>query len=203
MDRRIMTQEVSQAYSKRASEYVAHLGSVKDMDPLDVALITSWGTSVVGPVLDAGSGPGHWTQLLCEHGCDARGIDMVQKFVGSARERFPRASFEVGDLLAMPFDKASFDGVLAWYSLIHLRPELRSQAFGEFARVLRPAGTLLVGAFLGTQGAPFAHAITEAFYWSEQGLVSDLEAAGFTVISVHTRSSEGNRPHLAVIAQRL
>lgn len=195
--------EIRRAYSKRVSEYVAVLGSVDDMDPVDFALIASWGTSVVGPILDVGSGPGHWTELLRDRGCDARGIDMVPEFIDSARKRFPLASFEVGDLLALPFENARFGGVLAWYSLIHMRPDLCERAFEELARVLRPEGTLLVGAFLGPQGVPFDHAVTEAFYWSERGLADHLESAGFEVISTHTRSSEGSRPHLAVLARFL
>ena len=197
-----MTEDIKQAYSKRASEYVAALGSVEDMEPLDVALIASWGTKVVGSTLDVGSGPGHWTELLRNHGCDVSGIDVVPEFVDSARKRFPLASFEVGDLLVLPFENARFGGVLAWYSLIHMRPELCKQAFEELARVLKPGGDLLVGAFLGPQGVPFNHAITEAFYWSEQGLADSLDSAGFKVNSTHTRSAESSRPHLAVLARR-
>lgn len=198
-----MTKEVRKAYSNRASEYVAVLGSVEDMDPLDVALITGWGRGVVGPILDAGSGPGHWTGLLGSLGCDASGIDMVPEFVDSARQRFPFIAFEAGDLVDMPFEASSFGGVLAWYSLIHVRPEVRGLAFRELARVLKPEGVLLVGAFLGPQDVPFDHAITEAFYFSENGLADHLVSTGFQVISTHTRSSVGGRPHIAVIARLL
>lgn len=197
-----ISQDIKQAYSKRASEYVAALGSVEDMDPLDVALIAGWGTRVDGPILDAGSGPGHWTELLRDRGCDVTGIDVVPEFVDSARKRFPLASFEVGDLLDLPIEDARFGGVLAWYSLIHMQPELCKQSLKEIARILKPGGHLLVGAFLGTQGVSFNHAITEAYYWSEQGLADSLDAVGLKVDSVHTRSAEGSRPHLAVLARR-
>lgn len=196
-----MAEEMRHAYSTRASEYVAALGSVEDMDALDIAFITDWGRNVVGPILDAGSGPGHWAGLLHSYGCDASGIDVVPEFVESARQRFPLVAFQEADIRAMPFEESSFGGVLAWYSLIHMRPEVRGQAFNEFARVLRPRGSLLVGAFLGPQGIGFDHAVTEAFYWSEKGLVDDLESTGFQVISTHARSTEGARPHLGVLAR--
>lgn len=196
-----MYKEVKQSYSERASEYVATLGSVESMDPLDVELITGWGKSISGPILDAGSGPGHCTELLRSLGCDVRGLDLVPQFVDSARQRFPHSIFEMGNFLDLPFKPSSFGGVLAWYSLIHVRPPDREMALKEFARILKPNGTLLIGSFLGIQDVSFDHAITEAFYFSEKGLINLLESAGFQVISTHTRSSKGSRPHLAGVAQ--
>ena len=157
--------------------------------------------NIHGPLLDAGSGPGHWTELLRSLGCDVTGLDIVPEFVDSARQRFPLATFETGNLLDMPFESSRFDGILAWYSLIHMTPKERRAALREFSRVLKPKGTLLIGAFLGQQGVSFNHAITEAFYWSEAGLVTYLESAGFQVSSVDTRDSEGRRPHISVLAR--
>ena len=198
-----MLKEVKQAYSKRASEYVAALGSIESMDPLDIALITDWGKNVNGAILDVGSGPGHWTELLHSQGRQVRGIDMVPGFVESARQRFPLCTFEVGNLLDLPFGDSSFDGILAWYSLIHIQPEALGAAFKELARVLKQEGVLLVGGFLGSQNTPFNHAVTEAFYWSEGGLAEHLESAGFQVSSTYTRRSEKSRAHVAVHARLL
>ncbi|WP_233571453.1 class I SAM-dependent methyltransferase [Cellulomonas triticagri] len=173
------------------------------MDPLDASLITRWGTGVVGPILDAGCGPGHWTDHLREQGCEVRGIDLVPEFIARARERFPHASFDEGDLLASSFRDSSFGGVLAWYSLIHMQPGTRRSALEEIARILRPSGALLVGAFLGVQDAALDHAVSPALLCSEQGLASQLESAGFQVDAIHTRSPDGRRPHLAVLAHLL
>ncbi|WP_240470751.1 class I SAM-dependent methyltransferase [Haematomicrobium sanguinis] len=41
---------------------------MEQMDPVDAALIRRWGSGVSGPILDAGCGPGHWTDFL------ARGV---------------------------------------------------------------------------------------------------------------------------------
>ncbi len=46
-----------------------------------------------------------------------------------------------GDL---PFPDAAFDGVLCWYSLIHLTDDELPVALAEVARVLRPGGLVLV-----------------------------------------------------------
>lgn len=190
------------SYSARAAEYIAALGSTDDMDPVDISLITEWGRNISGPILDAGSGPGHWTDFLRRLGCDVRGLDMVPDFIASARQRFPHSTFDSGNFLDMPFESSRFNGILAWYSLIHMQPDTRELALHELARVLKPTGTLLIGGFLGPQDTPFNHAITEAFYWSEKGLTRDLESTGFHVISTHTRFPKGSRPHISAVARR-
>lgn len=193
---------VRSAYAKRAVEYIELLGALDQMDPLDACLLGEWSDSVAGPVLDVGSGPGHWTDFLRSRGCAAHGVDAVPQFVESARERFPLTSFEVGDLLDLPFVDARFAGVLAWYSVIHMDPEQSALALEEFARVTKDDGHLLIGAFLGPNGHPFDHAVTTAYYRSEQGLAGQVEAAGFHVLSTHTRTSRAHRPHLAVVARK-
>ncbi|KZX22563.1 methyltransferase family protein [Rathayibacter tanaceti] len=196
-----MTIEVQRAYAERAEEYSAALGSIEAMHPEDVARITGWAAAVAGPLLDAGSGPGHWTDLLRHRGSDVTGIELVPEFVDSARRRFPLADYDVGDLRSLPYEDARFAGVLAWYSVIHTPPEQCPPLFRELARVLRPGGSLLIGAFLGPSGEPFKHAITGAFFWSERGLSDALAAAGLEVTESHSRSTPPARPHLAVVAR--
>lgn len=197
-----MYDAVRDAYAKRAPEYVEALGAISDMSPQDVALISEWGRVINGPVLDAGSGPGHWTDLLRAQKCEVVGLDMVSEFIGIAKNRFPSTNFVLGDLLEIPLKSSSLGGILAWYSLIHLRPDDWALVLSEFARTLKPGGSLLLGAFLGEQGAPFEHAITKAYYSSERELLKLLESVGFQAISVHSRCAAGIRPHLDVLAQQ-
>lgn len=197
-----MSESIRQAYARRAKEYVSALGSVSDMDEQDVALIARWGRGVKGPVVDVGSGPGHWTEFLRARGATIRGIDLVPEFVDSARARFPEAEFDLGDSRSLPVRDSELGGLLSWYSMIHTSPARSSTHLEEFARVLRPTGSLLVGAFLGPHAEAFEHAIGEAFYWSADGLRDALSATGFRVMEVHTRSVVGSRSHLAVLAER-
>ena len=121
---------VRDAYAKRAPEYVEALGSIQNMSPQDVALISEWGRMVNGPVLDAGSGPGHWTDLLRTLKCEVVGLDMVPEFIEIAKNRFPSTNFVLGDLSNLPLKASSLGGILAWYSLIHLRPDCRFGVVG-------------------------------------------------------------------------
>ncbi|WP_313812490.1 class I SAM-dependent methyltransferase [Glutamicibacter sp.] len=193
---------VRDAYTSRAQEYISLLGSVQDMDPLDQTLISGWAQGINGPILDAGSGPGHWTDFLRSRGCEIQGLDAVQAFVDSASQRFPATSFSLGDLRSIPLSDDYFSGLLAWYSIIHTDPRHCGALFGEFARVVKPGGELLIGAFCGQQGEEFDHAVVRAYYWSVQGLRSALESAGFSVLETHTRTTRRHRPHVAVLARR-
>ena len=114
--------DVAAAYDTRADEYVERLGSVDQMAPQDRETIGSWRDGVTGRILDAGCGPGHWSDVLGAGGRDVIGVDGSAGFLASARRRFPHVPFAQGDLAALPLATSSLDGVLAWYSLIHTPP---------------------------------------------------------------------------------
>ncbi|OUE20790.1 Malonyl-[acyl-carrier protein] O-methyltransferase [Clavibacter michiganensis] len=197
-----MTGPVGDAYAARAAEYAEHLGTLDAVHPADLALVTSWADGIAGPVLDAGCGPGHWTAHLASRGLDARGVDLVPAFVAHARTAHPAVPFEVGDLDALDVRGGGLGGALAWYSLIHHAPDRIDVPLGELARVIRPGGDLLVGAFAGAATEPFDHAVTRAWRWSPDALAAEIRTAGFEVDEVHTRTAAGQRPHLAVVARR-
>ncbi|MDJ0115044.1 class I SAM-dependent methyltransferase, partial [Rhodococcus erythropolis] len=72
--------------------------------------------------LDAGCGPGQWTDFLAQSGLAVSGIDLVPEFVERARNQYPDLSFEVGGFEALDARTNSLGGVLSWYSLIHHHP---------------------------------------------------------------------------------
>jgi ubiquinone/menaquinone biosynthesis C-methylase UbiE len=162
--------------------------------------IERWAEQIDGAVIDAGCGPGHWTDFLQKQGVEVTGIDLVPEFIESARTRFPEATFRVSSLRALGTADASLSGVLAWYSLIHLLPMELPGVLSEFARVLGTQGHLLVGFFEGESAEPFDHAITTAYYWSVDEMSSMLNDAGFDVSDVETRQDPGSRPHAAISA---
>ncbi|PRZ04090.1 methyltransferase family protein [Isoptericola sp. CG 20/1183] len=102
--------EMSAACAGRAAEYIDRLGSVEAMPELARARIATWATGLTGPVLDAGCGPGHWTDFLARQGCDVEGVDLTASFVEHAVSTawfwpvpemsalLERAGFEVQDV---------------------------------------------------------------------------------------------------------
>lgn len=191
---------VQQAYSERTAEYTSALGSIDQMHALDQHRIGRWADQIGGSVLDAGCGPGHWTDFLHRRGVDVSGIDLVAEFVDGARRRFPNVTFEVSSLRHIDAPDGSLKGVLAWYSLIHVPPTELPAILSELSRVLAPQGHLLIGFFEGNSAEPFDHAITTAYYWSVEQMTSLLHNARFEVIDVETRQDAGSRPHAAISA---
>jgi ubiquinone/menaquinone biosynthesis C-methylase UbiE len=196
----VADEEVLNAYTARAVEYTSLLGTIKDMHDLDRQHIAQWAAVIPGPVLDAGCGPGHWTDFLHKQGVDVSGVDLVPEFVDSARRRFPDVSFRVASLRALDVADGSLAGLLAWYSLIHLDPPELPRVLGELHRVLKPQGHLLVGFFEGESGETLDHAVTKAYYWSIDRMSRLLQDAGFEVLDIETRHDPGRGPHAAIAA---
>jgi len=195
---------IAAAYDGRASEYIEIAGALGQMDERDRRTVAGWRDATSGPLLDAGCGPGHWTELLSHGGREAWGIDLSAEFVSSARATFPGVRFEVGSFRSIPVESGTLGGVLSWYSLIHTPPAEIPAVLAEFARVLLPGGCLLIGFFEGEPREPFAHAVAPAYYWDAEALGELLADAGFVVTGGERRDREPGeasvRPHAALSA---
>ena len=202
-----MSSRVGAAYDARAAEYVALIGDIAQTDAADCDLIGAWRDATAGRLLDAGCGPGLWTQFLHDGNRDVVGIDLSAQFIVHARAAYPHLEFQHGSFSEIAAPDASVDGILAWYSLIHTPPEDLPAILEEFARVLAPGGSILIGFFDGAAREPFAHAITTAYFWTADGLKPLLEQAGFAITASERRDRApdevSSRPHGSVTATRL
>ncbi|MFG3342210.1 class I SAM-dependent methyltransferase [Glycomyces sp. NPDC048151] len=126
----------------------AHVGNLKSrvslydyrkpqIDPVDVAADLL--PADLGLVLDVGCGYGRYLKRLrADHPSAAVvGIDAAH---GMLAEVDP--PIMVADAQAIPYPDGSVDAVLAMHMLYHV-PDI-AKAVGEFRRVLKPGGTLLV-----------------------------------------------------------
>lgn len=197
---------IAAAYDARAAEYVAVAGAVEQMDARDAAVIARWRDDTQGLLLDAGCGPGHWTAFLARGGREVCGVDLSAEFIETARRRHPDISFDVGSFRELPLASGSVGGILAWYSLIHTPPDGLPEILDEFARVLAPGGSLLLGFFDGEPRELFEHAIAPAYFWSAESLGALLQDAGFDMVSREYRERMPDevsvRPHGSLTAHR-
>jgi ubiquinone/menaquinone biosynthesis C-methylase UbiE len=91
-------------------------------------------------VLDLGCGKGRFSRRLIEQGATVIGLDVSRAMLGKA-QGVDRVR---GSARRLPFDAATFDGVLAVEVFEHMAPESLETACGEVLRVLRPGGTLVI-----------------------------------------------------------
>ncbi|KAJ7144803.1 S-adenosyl-L-methionine-dependent methyltransferase [Mycena crocata] len=95
-------------------------------------------------VLELGCGAGvPCTQLLVENGLNVTGNDISAAQIALAREHVPKATFIQGDMLGLDFAPASFDAVLAFYSIFHLPKEEQGLMIEKIRGWLKPGGWLL------------------------------------------------------------
>jgi SAM-dependent methyltransferase len=198
-----MPNEASRAaYSGRAAQYIDLLGSMRSVHPSDLQIVSTWASDVHGDLIDAGCGPGHWTNFLTQQGLSARGIDHVPEFIAHAARAFPTVNFAIEGLDSIAAATNSVGGVMSWFSLIHYEPAAIQVPLREFGRVIKPGGTLLVGFFEGPAVEMFAHAVTPAYRWPVAAISAELGRAGFDVLETHVRKTAGQRPQAAVNARR-
>src|SRR5262245_18644559 len=68
------------------------------------------------------------------------GVDLSAHSVELARANVPNATFLHADMTALEFEPASFDAVVAFFSIIHVPREEQPGLLEQIARWLRPGG---------------------------------------------------------------
>jgi ubiquinone/menaquinone biosynthesis C-methylase UbiE len=155
-------------------------------------------------VLDVGCGPGRDVDWLTERGHHAIGIDLSNGMLQEARRRLPDARLIRGDLAALPFPSASFDGVWCCSVFVHLNRAESAAALVEMARVLRPEASLYLGLEEGAEPEwrSDAHAGRRHFFFRHSDeLAGEMESSGFRVVEQY-REQVGTNIFLTAHAVR-
>jgi demethylmenaquinone methyltransferase/2-methoxy-6-polyprenyl-1,4-benzoquinol methylase len=114
--------------------------------------------SVVRPgdaVLDVCCGTGDLAIADARTGGRVTGLDFSERMLERARSKAPALEWISGDLLALPFDDASFDAATVGFGVRNV--EDLERALGELRRVLRDDGRLAILEITRPRGllAPF------------------------------------------------
>ena len=95
-------------------------------------------------VLDVPCGEGRIAGRMAQRGCEVVGVDYTVAWVELAREQYPEATFELGDMRELAYE-AEFDAVVNWFtSFGYFDPDTNDDVLARFARALRPGGRLLI-----------------------------------------------------------
>lgn len=113
-----------------------------------------------GHILDLGCGAGEpIDRYLIDTGHHLTGVDISEKMIALARTRFARHVWLRADMRKAAMGR-TYDGILAWDSLFHLRPIEQAAMIEKAARWLEPGGALLfttTPALDGTIGGELVH----------------------------------------------
>ncbi|MEU1967942.1 class I SAM-dependent methyltransferase [Micromonospora sediminicola] len=202
--------ETRAAYDTVAEDYARLLPDVVE-PPLDRAVLAAFAETVGPdrPVLEVGCGTGRVTAHLRRLGLDVTGVDLSPGMVAVARRAYPELRFAVGSMTEPIAADGSLAGLVAWYSVIHLPPELLPEVFAGFRRALAPGGHLLLavkaGDRLDRRERAYGHRVTYDVHWlPPQRLSAQLTAAGFAVTATVLREPvDGERqPQAFLLARR-
>lgn len=134
------------SYDRVAGKYAEQFFDELSKKPADRELLDRFAEELRdrGTICEIGCGPGQIARYLKDRGADVRGIDLSPEMVNCARRLNPDIPFERGDMLALDTPDDSLAGIVAFYSIIHIRRGEVTRALREMRRVLKPGGKLLM-----------------------------------------------------------
>lgn len=138
--------ETIKTYDNVAQEYMERYqkhGDQNNMQPfLDkfIVLLTTG-----KKVLDIGGGAGFDAKYLSDKGCIVTSIDLSEKLLEIARQIAPKVEFIKMDMRDMTFDDATFDGVWASASLLHIPKSEIKGVIGKIYSILKHKGVIYLG----------------------------------------------------------
>jgi SAM-dependent methyltransferase len=160
-------------------------------------------------VLDLGCGAGVPTTQQLAQRFEVTGVDLSAHQLALARQNVPQAQFIQADITQLDLPPGSFDGVAAFYSLIHVPREEQPDLLQDIASWLRPGGLFVATMGVRSIKADFAEDyLGTPMYWS--GFDSEtnrrlVEEAGFRIISAREETAaefDESVTFLWIIAQR-
>jgi len=101
-------------------------------------------------ICDAGCGPsGHIGRYLFDKDIPVLGVDISDRCVELAKNYNPEMKFMCEDIGKMSSADETFDGIIAYYSIIDTPKNSVHRIFKEFYRVLKQGGLLLMAVKAG------------------------------------------------------
>src|ERR1700674_2316559 len=150
-----------------------------------------------GRLLEFGASYGHSLAAARDRGWDVTGVELSPKASAYARTHFGLTVFNC-DLADAPLTDASFDAVIGWHVLEHVRNP-RDQLL-RLAALLKPGGVLGLrvpniasfGARVAGQWWPWMCPPAHLWFFSSATLPRLLQDCGFAVKEVKTLRGDGN-----------
>jgi ubiquinone/menaquinone biosynthesis C-methylase UbiE len=137
-------------------------------------------------VIDLGCGTGEHSARHLAAEYRVVGVDISVRNVEIAHRSMPQASWIVGDMASVAFRPESCDGVLAFFSLIHVPRDEHAHVLDRAATWLRPGGWLVATMGSGAGGEDEGRFLDTDMFWSSFDTDTNrrlVEAAGLELVS--------------------
>lgn len=198
---------VAQGYDRIAKGYLERRGDARpERDRPYLDRVTENLERGAG-VLDLGCGAGVPVAAYLSGRFHVVGVDISRYQLSLARGNVRGPSFLLADMCALPFRPASFDAVVALYSIFHVPREEHEALLGSLCAVLRPGRRLLATMGNGDWegGETDWLGLGAEMYWSYYGADTNLqllERAGFRVLETQVEPDTFDGEHLFVLAEK-
>ena len=165
---------------------------------------------LVGRVLDAGCGNGAYSHYLSDK-FKVIGVDISEKQIELARQNAPNAEFICEDMTKIEFPDEYFDGILSYYSIIHVPREEHYELLSKFYHMLKVKGVVILSFHLINDLGSYVEDFFGGglkMYWSGYNKITNLKMLkqiGFNIIwskSVKESPKFGESSHLFVFAEK-
>lgn len=192
---------VRHGYNNCAQNYLKHRDLFQNQKYIDDLIDRLEPNS---KILDIGCGAGiPIDKYLVEKGFQVTGIDLSSEQIRLAKENVSEAEYHIQDMSEIDFPDKSFDCVISFYAIFHVKREEHQQLFDRLFASVKDGGYLLV-----TMGAGEWEGVEDFFgsemFWSHFGAEKNLEIiqnSGFQIIHQEIDQS-GNEEHLVSLAQK-
>lgn len=133
------SRQASLIYDKIAKPYSEKFSNPSDYIDEFLSLIPK-----NGKILDVGCGPGIDANYMVSKGFKVTGIDLSEKMLKLAKQKFPNINFKLSDIRKLDFLENSFDGIFASFSLIHIPKKDIPLTLKNLYKILKEGGVIYI-----------------------------------------------------------
>ena len=188
--------ELAEYYARSYAVPLELYAAASERNAARIADLERW-CPAHGRLLELGATYGHSLALARDRGWDVVGVELSPTASAYARTHFGLTVFNC-DLADAPFADASFDAVIGWHVLEHVR-DPKDQLL-RLAALIKPGGVLGLrvpniasfGARVAGQWWPWMCPPAHLWFFSPTTLPRLLQVCGFDVKEVRTLRGDGN-----------
>ena len=155
-------------------------------------------------VLDVGAGTGRLSIELAKHGAFVIALDVSGEMLKVLARKSPYIKLVPGDAENLPFEKKSFDIVVATFLIVHLKNPTRF--FDEVYRVLKDGGEFLVTNINQKEPPEVETKIgkikIESFYHRPEEIRESLESLAFAITKEEFVKEKDNWVNQIILARK-